>query len=971
MLTLLLGLSLPASAADLVIDGTSQTLDGTQSYDSVQIINGGVLYVTAYTGSGTTGTLHLLADSVTVDSSSSIVASGRGYRGQHNANGEGPGGGQGGSCCPDSGGGGGHGGSGGTGSRDGCGGSDGAGGSAYGSSTSLSVDMGSAGGAAGNGDGDDGGYGAEGGGSITIEATSIEISGTVVTDGDNGSTTNNDAEGGGAGGGILLMADTLVCTGTLYARGGNGGSTDDGGGGGGGGVIKQFYDSTGTLCGTDDSAGSGGCGAQSGSSGSTSDAEMDWDGDGYTASDGDCDTTDASSYPGASESCDGVDNDCDGSTDESGASGESTWYSDSDGDGYGDSTSSLDACDQPSGYVSDSSDCDDAEATTSPAATEICDGVDNDCDGSTDESGASGESTWYSDGDGDGYGDGSSSLDACDQPSNYVSDSSDCDDAEASTFPGATEVCDGVDNNCDGSIDESGATGELTWYADGDGDGFGDASSSIDACDQPSSYVSDSSDCDDAEASTYPGATEICDGVDNDCDGSVDESGASGESTWYADTAGDGFGDATLSLVSCDQPSGYVSDDSDCDDDAASSYPGATEICDGEDNNCDGDIDETGADGEGTWYLDTDGDGYGDASTSQVSCDQPSGYVAEGSDCDDTNLNIHPAATETCDGVDNNCDGNVDESGAAGEMSWYLDSDGDGFGDPDTELEACDQPSGYLLDASDCDDTDSSIYPGATDTWYDGIDSNCDGADDYDQDGDGHRSDQHPDDEGLLGDDCDDTDASIHPDIEDTWYDGIDSNCDGLSDYDADGDGYDSATYDGDDCDDANPDTYPGAPDNPYDGVINDCDSTSDYDQDGDGYESVEFGGTDCDDNNSSIHPDAEDTWYDGIDSNCDEADDYDQDGDGFTLEEDCDDEDADIYPGSPGWTEDCEPADTGDTGLDTGDSGVTDTAFDGDGFKGGGGCTCNQGSLPRMPWLILAGVGLFVVRRRHAIGSH
>ena len=96
----------------------------------------------------------------------------------------------------------------------------------------------------------------------------------------------------------------------------------------------------------------------------------------------------------------------------------------------------------------------------------------------------------------------------------------DCDDGNAAINPGATEVCDGVDNDCDGEIDEDVTT---TWYQDADGDGFGDSDVTADACEKPSGYVPTGNDCDDDEAEAFPGNTEVCDGIDNDCDGEVDE----------------------------------------------------------------------------------------------------------------------------------------------------------------------------------------------------------------------------------------------------------------------------------------------------------------------------------------------------------------------------------------------------------------------------------------------------------------
>ncbi len=154
------------------------------------------------------------------------------------------------------------------------------------------------------------------------------------------------------------------------------------------------------------------------------------------------------------------------------------------------------------------------------------------------------------DGDGDGY----SVLD-------------DCDDAEVAINPGAEELCDGIDNNCDG--DEDDAADALTWYADGDGDGYGDASSTTAACSQPSGYVADVTDCDDSDANANPSASEYCDGHDDDCDGDVDEDSALDAAVSYADTDGDGFGDSSDCgdcAVSCTPPSGYVHDDRDWDD---------------------------------------------------------------------------------------------------------------------------------------------------------------------------------------------------------------------------------------------------------------------------------------------------------------------------------------------------------------------------------------------------------------------
>jgi len=320
-------------------------------------------------------------------------------------------------------------------------------------------------------------------------------------------------------------------------------------------------------------------------------APVDLDGDGYAIADGDCDDNDASINPGATEMCDGVDNDCDGAVDEADAADAATWYADADGDGYGDANTATVACDQPSGYVSDATDCDDTDASVNPLATEMCDGVDNDCDGTVDEADAADAATWYADADGDSYGDAAVTTVACDQPSGYVSDATDCDDTDGTINPAATEVCDAADNDCDGTVDEADAADAATWYADADGDSYGDVATTMLSCDQPSGYVSDATDCDDTDAAVNPAATEMCDSIDNDCDGTVDEADAADAATWYADADGDGYGDAATSSASCDQPAGYITDATDCDDTDPAVNPAATEMCDSIDNDCDGTVD--------------------------------------------------------------------------------------------------------------------------------------------------------------------------------------------------------------------------------------------------------------------------------------------------------------------------------------------------------------------------------------------
>jgi len=133
-------------------------------------------------------------------------------------------------------------------------------------------------------------------------------------------------------------------------------------------------------------------------------------------------------------------------------------------------------------------------------------------------------------------------------------------------------------------------------------------------------------DCDDDNNRVHPGSDEYCDGLDNDCDGEVDDN-AIGASTWFPDSDSDGFGYTSYSVVSCEGTDGYVEDGSDCDDNDAAVHPEADEYCNGKDDDCDGDVDEETALDASTWYADTDGDGYGDGSASIVDCEQPAGYV--------------------------------------------------------------------------------------------------------------------------------------------------------------------------------------------------------------------------------------------------------------------------------------------------------------------------------------------------------
>jgi len=174
------------------------------------------------------------------------------------------------------------------------------------------------------------------------------------------------------------------------------------------------------------------------------------------------------------------------------------------------------------------------------------------------------------------------------------------------------------------------------------------------------------------------------------------------------------------------QPAGHVADATDCDDGTAAANPGEDEVCDSIDNDCDGTADEDSAIDAPTWFLDGDRDGYGLDGSTRVQCAAPTGYAAAGGDCDDGAAAVHPAATEVCDGVDNDCSGTVDGSDAVDASTWYADADRDSFGDPTHTRLACTQPSGYVVDDTDCDDDDDSVYVGATEVCGDGVVNDCD-----------------------------------------------------------------------------------------------------------------------------------------------------------------------------------------------------------------------------------------------------
>jgi len=578
----------------------------------------------------------------------------------------------------------------------------------------------------------------------------------------------------------------------------------------------------------------------------------DLDQDGYPIA-SDCDDDNAAVHPGASEVCNGIDDDCDGLMDEEGATGCTTYYKDADVDNYGITGDSKCICAPEGDYTAtQSGDCDDADANEHP------------------------NQTWYRDADNDGYSDGTTDTTSCTRPTGYkvaselISTSgdnddsdagvnpgatevpyngkdddcnpatpdddldqdgylvaTDCDDNDAAVHPGATEDCNGIDDDCDGLMDEEGATGCTTYYKDADVDNYGITGDSKCLCAPQVGYTAtQGGDCDDADANEHPGQT------------------------WYKDADDDGYSDGTTDTISCTRPPGYkvaselISTSGDNDDNDAEVNPGATEVpYNGKDDDCN----------PATPDDDLDQDGYPIAT-----------------DCDDNDTGVNPGATEVCNGIDDDCDGNIDEGVTT---TYYQDNDGDTCGNPAVSQQACSKPTGYVLDNTDCDDNDANEYPGQT--WYE--DADDDGYSDGTTD---TSSCTRPIGYKVASEltatsgDCDDNDANEHPGQ--TWY------------KDADDDGYSDGTTDTSSCtrppgykvaseliatsgdnDDNDAGVNPGATEVPYNGKDDDCNpNTPDDDLDQDGYPIA----TDCDDNDAAVNPGATEVPNNGKDDDCNMA---------------------------------------------------------------------------------------------------
>jgi hypothetical protein len=368
------------------------------------------------------------------------------------------------------------------------------------------------------------------------------------------------------------------------------------------------------------------------------------------------------------ELCDGIDNDCDGLVDELFGIGEPCTV------GVGEcAAGGVNVCSEDGLWAV----CDAVPGTPSP---ELCDGHDNDCDGVADE----------------GFNVGAkcaAGLGECKVSGRFACSpdrlSAFCDAAHGEP---AAEVCDGLDNDCDGSVDNGLPAPPAAGRK-------GVCAGAVPLCAGSAGWREP----DYAALSNFQAEETICDGLDNDCDGTTDEGSAS---TYYADADHDTYGDPRSRIGACSPPEGHVADNTDCDDSSASRRPGGSESCNGVDDDCDGTVDEGLA-------VDADGDGH----TSRTSC------TGTRDDCNDLDPSVYPEAPERCDGKDNNCDGFAD----SGEKAlYYQDSDADGYGSGIVRVRDCVPPRGFVRNRNDCNDNDPKVNPEAGESCSDGIDNDCD-----------------------------------------------------------------------------------------------------------------------------------------------------------------------------------------------------------------------------------------------------
>jgi len=510
---------------------------------------------------------------------------------------------------------------------------------------------------------------------------------------------------------------------------------------------------------------------------------------------GDCADNDAAVNPSKIEVCDnGKDDNCNQSQNDENATDCVTFYADSDADTYGHATTKKCLCVVTGVYsVTNNADCNDGEKTINPSATEICDGIDNNCNSATDEG---------CDQDGDGNCNAAmvfkaGGLGLCPKGGG------DCNDTDATIYKTKlAEACDGGDDDCNGAIDNG---------CDEDHDRYCDGTKDVTQVDGiwPAVCTLGPGDCDDHNDDVNPGSLEICNNAyDDNCNGSSNDPDAIGCINEYFDGDVDGYGIVGGAPRCLCSPAGFYTSEvaTDCNDDpsaaGATCYPGAKELCDVRDNDCNGVVDDPDATGCTLFYYDEDQDSYG-ISLQQCECGPKPPYSATvAGDCNDAaggaNSAIHPNAVEKCNDIDDNCDEQVDE---------LCNKDADGY--CDATRTTIGTPLVCALGGGDCNDNVKGVNPQATEA-CDNVDNNCSGTTDEGCDDD---NDLYCDANlgivgtpticALGGNDCNDDPAAggygVNPGKKEVCGNTIDENCNGSSnDVDALGCKVFYADFDGD-----------------------------------------------------------------------------------------------------------------------------------------------------------------------------